>query len=288
MVASATEAGPTLCINPTAPGRAPANTDGTAVQISAAIHSWDEAVHTYRTFTSVQQALKKQIITVFEPMYLDILNDDMVGFANITDRAMLDHLSMDYGNTAAVDLENNFEQMRRTWDPHQPVESLFKQIQDCADYNEAGGVSIGHLQKINVGYAKIFAIGHFMSACRRWNKKPNVEKTLAQFKTHFAAAHRQHKQIQGESAVTSGYHAENAAVGQTEEKMAETTIVDLANLATSTAADRGVVATLTEANARLAKQLGDNSNELRELKALLKKERTERIGQRSFKPSPNN
>jgi hypothetical protein len=41
--------------------------------------------------------------------------------------------------------------MRRPWDPHQPVESLFKQIQDCADYSEAGGVPIGPSQQINVG-----------------------------------------------------------------------------------------------------------------------------------------
>jgi hypothetical protein len=56
--------------------------------------------------------------------------------------------------------------------------------------------------------------------------------------------------------------------------MDEATIGSLANLATATAADRGIVATLTEANARLAKQLEDNSNELRELKALIKKEIT--------------
>jgi hypothetical protein len=56
--------------------------------------------------------------------------------------------------------------------------------------------------------------------------------------------------------------------------MTEATIGDLANLATATAAELGVVATLTEANPRLAKQLEDNSNELRELKALLKKKRT--------------
>jgi hypothetical protein len=31
----------------------------------------------------VQQALKKQIISVFEPMYVDILNDKMVGYAYI-------------------------------------------------------------------------------------------------------------------------------------------------------------------------------------------------------------
>jgi hypothetical protein len=288
MVAPATEAGPTLWIIPTSPGRALANTDGAVAQISAARHSWEEAVHTYPTLTSVQQALKKQTITVFEPMYLDVLNDDMVCFANNTARAMLDDLFMAYDNITAVDLENNFEQMRRAWDPQQPDEYLFKQIQYCADYSEAGGFLIGHPQHRNVGYAKIFATGHFMSACRRWNEKTNVEKTWAQFKTHFAAAHRDHTQLQGESAATSGYHAENAAVGQTEEQMAEATIGALANLATATAVDRGVVATLTEANALLAKQLEDKSNELRELKALIKKEKTERRGQRSFNPSTNN
>jgi hypothetical protein len=70
--------------------------------------------------------------------------------------------------------------------------------------------------------------------------------------------------------------------------MDEATIGALANLATANAADRGVVATLTEVNTRLVKQLEDNSNELRELKALIKKERFEKRGQRSFNPSPNN
>jgi hypothetical protein len=164
----------------------------------------------------VQQAFKKQIITFFEPMYVEVLNDDMVGFSNISDRAMLDHLFTTYGNITAVDLENNFEHRHRACDPQQPVESLFKQIQDCADYTEAGGVLIVHPQQINVGYAKVFAAGHFMSACRRWNEKPLAEKTWAQFKAHFSAAHRQHKQMQGESAATSSYHSANAAVGQTE------------------------------------------------------------------------
>jgi phage shock protein A len=117
-----------------------------------------------------------------------------------------------------------------------------------------------------------------MSTCRRWNEKPHAGKTWAQFKAHFSTAHRQHKQMQGESAATSGYHYANAAVGKTEEQMAEETIGELANPSTATVADRGVVATLTKTNARLAKQLEDNSNELRELKALIKKERTEKTG----------
>jgi hypothetical protein len=53
--------------------------------------------------------------------------------------------------------------------------------------------------------------------------------------------------------------------------MAEATIVVLSNLETVTATGRIVVATLTEANSRLARQLEDRSSELKEIKALHKK-----------------
>jgi hypothetical protein len=94
--------------------------------------------------------------------------------------------------------------------------------------------------------------------------------------------------MQGESAATAGYQSTNAAVTNNADHMAEATIGSLSNLATATAADRGVVAALTQANSRLEKQLEDNSTELRELKALLKKEHSEKRGQRSFNPSPSN
>jgi hypothetical protein len=44
------------------------------------------------------------------------------------------------------------------------------------------------------------ATGHFVSACRWWNEKHTIKKTWTQFKSHFAAACCQHKQMQGESA----------------------------------------------------------------------------------------
>jgi hypothetical protein len=101
---------------------------------------------------------------------------------------MLDHLFETYDNITSVDLEINLEHMRRAWNPQQPVETLFKQIQDRAEYSEAGGFPIGPSQQINVGYAKIFATGHFMSACRRWKEKPAADKTWTHFKSHFTAA----------------------------------------------------------------------------------------------------
>jgi hypothetical protein len=168
------------------------------------------------------------------------------------------------------------------------VETLFKQIQDCADYSEAGGVPIGPSQQINVGYAKIFATGQFMSACRRWNEKPAAEKTWTHFKSHFAAAHRQHKQMKGETASHAGFHSANAAMTETEDHMAEATIGALANLATAAATYRGVVAALTQANSRLVKQLEETSSELRELKALIHQERRDKRGPGNFNATAKN
>jgi hypothetical protein len=176
MIVSPTAGEPKVWETPNALGREPATTDGTEAQLSAAHHVWEEDVQTYRTCTYFQKALNKQIVCVFEPLYLEILKDNMVGYANISARDMLEHLFETYGNIISVDLEINFEHMRRAWDPQQPVETLSKQIQDCADYSEAGGVPIGPSQHINVGYAKIFTTEHFMSACRRWNKKLATEK----------------------------------------------------------------------------------------------------------------
>jgi hypothetical protein len=127
-----------------------------------------------------------------------------------------------------------------------------------------------------------------MSACRRWNKKPAAEKTWTHFKSHFAAAHRQHNQMKAETAAQDGFNSVNAAMNQTEDHMAEATIGALANLTTATAADRGMVAVLTQANSRLVKQLEETSSELRELKALLHQEQRYRRVPRNVNANANN
>jgi hypothetical protein len=87
--------------------------------------------------------------------------------------------------------------------------------------------------------------------------------------------------MKGETAAHAGFHSANAAMTETEDHMAKATIGALANLATATAAEIGVVAALTQANARLVKQLEETSSELRELKALFHQERRDRRGPRN-------
>jgi hypothetical protein len=59
---------------------------------------------------------------------------------------MLDHLFISYGSITAVDIEQNFENMRKAWNPQHPVETLFKLVQDCVNFAESGGVTTGATQ----------------------------------------------------------------------------------------------------------------------------------------------
>jgi hypothetical protein len=208
----------------------------------------------------------------------------MVGCSNTAARAMLDYMFTTYGSITPVDLDCNFKAMCNTWDPQQPVETLFKKIQDSVYYYESGLAPIGEAQQISDDCTNIFATGRFMSACCHWEKYED-DKTWPTFKTHFAAAYLQYKQIQGKLASTSGYHSAKAAVveAKDEDEMTEAAIGVLSNLATVTEADRSVVSVLTEANSRFFNQLDHRSTELKAIKEFLKKER---IGCR-FTPSAN-
>jgi hypothetical protein len=127
----------------------------------------------------------------------------------------------------------------------------------------------------------------------RSSNQAEADKTWNNLKIHFPAAYRQHRQRQGETIGSQAFA--NAAVTQaSEDDLAEQALRAFANLATATAVDRNVVAQLMEANYRLLKQLEDNVTSLKEVKALLKKERAERASggntdrppRRSFTPPP--
>jgi hypothetical protein len=113
------------------------------------------------------------------------------------------------------------------------------------------------------------------------------EQTWNNLKIHFATTYFHHKQMQGETA--AAYWYANAAMTQpADDDLTGSAIDTVANLATSTAVDRSSVATLTDANSRLAKQLEETSQTLKEIIALLKKDRNDGGSRKPFAPSLDN
>jgi hypothetical protein len=205
----------------------------------------------YRTYHNVDQAIKKLIIEAFDDAYLNALSDEIVGYANCTSLQLLTHLLTYYAMIAPTELTQNYERLNTPYDPNQPIETLFQQIQDARAFAVAVGQPYGNATIINVAYTLIFNTGLFPDACRAWQSRVVAEKTWAQFKIDFATAHREFR-LTNQNAQQSGFHSANMMIEQGRYKSMQDTADAITQLATATASDSGTVATLTTTNAKLA------------------------------------
>jgi hypothetical protein len=79
----------------------------------------------------VDQAITKLILEAFDDAYLNALSDEVVGYANCTSLDLLTHLLTFYAMIAPNELTQNYERLNTPYDPNQPIETLFQQIQDA-------------------------------------------------------------------------------------------------------------------------------------------------------------
>jgi hypothetical protein len=93
-----------------------------------------DATQVYRTYHNVDQAIKKLIIKSFDNAYLNVLSDNIVGYANCRSLQLLTHLLTYYAMIAPTELTQNYEHLNTLYDPNQPIETLFRQIQDACNF----------------------------------------------------------------------------------------------------------------------------------------------------------
>jgi hypothetical protein len=92
----------------------------------------------YHTYHNVDQAINKLIIESFDDAYLNALSDEIVDYANCTSLQLLTHLLRYYAMIAPTELTQNYERLNTHYDPNQPIETLFQQIQDARAFAVAG------------------------------------------------------------------------------------------------------------------------------------------------------
>jgi hypothetical protein len=155
---------------------------------------------------------------------------------------------------APTELTQNYQRLNTPYDPNQPIETFFQQIQDARAFAVAGGQYYGAAMIVNVAFTLVFNTGLYPDACRAWQSRAIVAKTRAQFKIDVATAHREFR-LTNQTAQQSGFHSANMMIEQGRDVAMQETAEAIAQLATSTASDWGMVATLNTTNAKLANQL---------------------------------
>jgi hypothetical protein len=169
--------------NPGASAEVVAGTTAAVIAEMTRLHR--EATQVYRTYRNVDQAIKKLILEAFDEAYLNALSDEVVGYANCMSLDLLTHLLTFYAMIAPTELTQNYERLNTPYDPSQPIETLFQQIQDARAFADAGGQPNGNAMIINVAFRLVFNTGLFPNACRAWQSRYIARKDMGPIQDRF-------------------------------------------------------------------------------------------------------
>jgi hypothetical protein len=162
------------------------------------------------------------------------------------------HLKHTYGFINPTQLSENYNKMMAPINFQDPIETLFKQIEDGVRYANAGMQPYMEAQYVNIAFLLILNTGAIPDAYRDWQRRTPVNQTWAEFRREFARAQREHRIISSTASGT-GYHTANVAEHYDPTPLPANSgvVTAMANLATATSADHEIVAKLTKAIATL-------------------------------------
>jgi hypothetical protein len=259
----------TAWMNPPNPGTLPIiPPTATQVAIRALERQHEESLRMWRTHNTVQDAIKAQIVQAINPIWIETLNNRYTGYAGVTIRDLLNHLYDRYGSITAHDLDENDKHFRTDYDPSQPIETLYKQLDDAMLYADAGHQAYTANQITNNAYNLVARTGLFKRACRDWRASDTANKTWANFKIAFTAAWLENQEDEAITTQGQGYHPANHV--NAADTWANETADAFANLASATAADRSTIASLVATTQDLTTQLATKDTLINELRRQLR------------------
>jgi hypothetical protein len=191
----------------------PGTTAVDATQI-ARMHAECRRIYTNRI--NIDQALKKLISEAYDNMYTSQLEDYILQYANPSTLEILMHLKQTYGFINPTQLTENYNKMTAPINFQDPIETLFKQIEDGVRHANAGAQPYMEAQPyteaqyVNIAFLLILNTGAIPDACRDWQRCTPMNQTWADFRREFDRAQREHIIISSTSS-GAGYHTANVA-----------------------------------------------------------------------------
>jgi hypothetical protein len=179
--------------NPNAvPITPPGTTAVDAAQI-AIIHAECRCIYTHRI--NVDQALEKLILEAYDNIYTYQLEYYLLKYANRSALEILMHLKQTYGFINPTQLTENYNKMTAPINFKDPIETLFKQIEDGVHYANAGAQPYMKAQYVNIAFLLFLNTGAIPDACRDWQRRTPMNQTWEEFRREFARAQREQRII---------------------------------------------------------------------------------------------
>ncbi len=131
----------------------------TTAIIEQTVREHDKSLRIWRQYNNVNAALKQQLISRISNIYIRTLQDRHTGFANISTRKFIEQLLRTYGNITPTDLAENDIRFKTVYDPSEPIEPHYAQLEDSMDYADAGDNAYTTNQVVSNAYTLVFNTG---------------------------------------------------------------------------------------------------------------------------------
>ena len=96
---------------------------------------------------------------------------------------MYSNLVDKYGKVMLIYREQNVVQMKKCWDPSDPIKTMFAQLNDANKYSISSGTSLQEHNLLQAGETLILWTGQFSQEYKDWHALPDAAKIW----THFQA-----------------------------------------------------------------------------------------------------
>jgi hypothetical protein len=149
----------------------------------------------YTNIINADQALKRLILEAYDNMYTSQLEDSLLQYENRSALEILMHLKQTYGFINPTQLAENYNKMMAPINFQDPIETIFKQIEDGVQYSNAGMQPYIEAQYVNIAFLLIFNTCATPDGCRDWQRHTPVNQTWADFRREFARSQREQRII---------------------------------------------------------------------------------------------
>ena len=172
-------------IRPVLPVMDISNTD-TQYIIAQKRLEYDTSLALYREFVAMEIILIQQIVNAIDGKYLKAIRSKTTNKINKIIPDILTYLFETYGDVSPQELMGLRSQIENmTFDPTEPVDAVFTEIEDFADIAESIDDPITTVQKCKLAYVVLQNTKKFKSGLREWNQKQWEDKTWENFQAHF-------------------------------------------------------------------------------------------------------
>ena len=213
---------------------------------------------------NMNEALLQLFLATIGENYRKHLESSFIGRVNRTFQEIFASFLAKYGKFGPLDLQANRERMTEPWDASTPIEALFAQINDSAEFALFTRHPVADNDKVQAGEILILKTGVFGTEYKDWRSHLEVDRTW----TFFQDFWQQQYDLRQETETTAGQMGYGNSLLEKEDD--DTTFNDtVSNFGNAFAANSAAFNTLTDTNSSMAAGMSAIQQQLNALTAQL-------------------